>query len=425
MGSVYLGQHELLGHKAALKILPRTHASQSSYLARFIREAQSAARLSHPNIARVVELEASGSINYMVMEYIEGTDLNAKVKQEGPLDVMDAVEYVRQAALGLHYAHEQGFVHRDIKPANLMLDQHGMVNILDLGLAKVREDDDEAASLTQEFNEKVLGTADYLAPEQTVNSHDVDRRSDIYSLGCTLYFLLIGRAPFATGSVKDRMRAQRHTTPPNPLEKRPEIPAAIAEVYFRMMEKDPAARQQTAQEVADSLKAWLGQQALAAQRPRGDVPRRTPVRRSGDSSTTMPRMPPPGKVFRSGPSSRSGSGPKPPPGPGRSSSGSNVGPELSGLAFKEPTLPKAARPSDSSAGSFPVVSVTPPKAGVPPTGGRGRPAPKAAKRRSGFTLPAGLRLSQMNYAGLPLGFWLVALMAVVAIIGLGIAVLTK
>lgn len=175
MGSVYLGKHEVLGHKVALKILPRSHATQSSYLARFVREAQAAARLSHPNIARVVELETSGSIQYMVMDYVEGIDLNAKVKQEGPLDVADAVDFVRQAALGLHYAHEEGFVHRDIKPANLMLDKHGMIKILDLGLAKTREDDD-AASLTQEFNEKVLGTADYLAPEQTVNSHDADRQ---------------------------------------------------------------------------------------------------------------------------------------------------------------------------------------------------------------------------------------------------------
>lgn len=437
MGSVYLGQHEVLGHKAALKILPRSHATQSSYLARFVREAQAAAQLSHPNIARVVELETSGSIHYMVMEYIEGIDLNAKVKQEGPLDVLDAVDFVRQAALGLHYAHDQGFVHRDIKPANLMLDRHGMVKILDLGLAKTREDDEAAASLTQEFNEKVLGTADYLAPEQTINSHDVDRRSDIYSLGCTLYFLLIGRAPFAKGSVKERMQAQRHSVPPNPLEERPEIPAAIAEVYFRMMEKDPAARQQTAQEIAESLKAWLGQQALATQRPRADSPRRPGVRRSGSSSsTTMPRTPPPGKIYRSGPSSRSGSGPKPTPtpAPGRAAPASQSAIDLSGLAFNEPR-------GDASAGKFPAINVAVDKASPAPSVVRPAAAPKAVApaktaARSGklpklpaIKLPAGLpslsSLSDKEFAGQPLMFWLIAAGAGLAVIGLGIAVWMK
>lgn len=438
MGSVYLGKHEVLGHKAALKILPRSHATQSSYLARFIREAQAAARLSHPNIARVVELETTGSIHYMVMEYIEGIDLNAKVKAEGPLEIADAVDFIRQAALGLHYAHDQGFVHRDIKPANLMLDKHGMVKILDLGLAKTR-DDDEAASLTQEFNEKVLGTADYLAPEQTVNSHDVDRRSDIYALGCTLYFLLIGRAPFAKGSIKERMQAQRHSVAPNPLEERPEIPAAIAEIYFRMMEKDPAARQQTAQEVADSLKAWLGQQALAAQRPRTDGSRRPSARRTGGSSTTIPRLPPPGKVYRSGPGSSSGgssgSFPKMPPGGGRPTSGPRSSVDLSGLSFKDPAG------SGSSAARFPAINVASAagtkKSPPPATAGRGTAAkaPPAARSRSAsswldrlprLTLPTGLPalrgLGQRDFAGQPLAFWLVAGGAVIAVIGLGIAV---
>jgi serine/threonine protein kinase len=439
MGSVYLGKHEVLGHKAALKILPRSHATQSSYLERFIREAQAAARLAHPNIARVVELETGGAIHFMVMEYVEGIDLNAKVKQEGPLEIVDAVDYVRQAALGLHHAHEEGFVHRDIKPANLMLDKHGMIKILDLGLAKTRADDD-AASLTQEFNEKVLGTADYLAPEQAVNSHDADRRADIYALGCTLYFLLIGRAPFAKGSVKERIRAQRHDAAPNPLEERPEIPAAIAEVYFRMMEKNPDARQQTAQEVADSLKAWLGQQALASQRPRPETARRSAVRRSPGSSTRMPAVAPPGRVYRSGPGSGSGAMPRPGPVAPRPPATSRSGVDLSSLSFNTPS------DSRSTAGGFPMIDVGggtgPAKPGAnaaairtasstaaePPT----RRPTAGMKNIPRLRLPAWLpslpslaSLGKREIAGLPLPFWLFVGVVVLTGIGLGVAVWQK
>ena len=200
---------------------------------------------------------------------------------------------MRQAALGLHEAHEHGFVHRDIKPANLMLDVHGVIKVLDLGLAKTRADDDEAGSLTMEFKEKTLGTADYVAPEQATDSHRADRRADIYSLGCTLYYLLVGAAPFAAGSIKDRLKAQIHAKPPSPLDKRPDVPADLVELYFRMMQKDPAARPQTAKDVADALQAWLarhggagGQAAASGQRP-------VVARRAGDGSSVIRRPPTP------------------------------------------------------------------------------------------------------------------------------------
>lgn len=291
MGSVYLARHTRLGGDVAIKVLPTKRVQDGSYLERFTREAQAACRLSHPNIARVVDLDsaADGKIHFMVMEYIDGIDLHAKVKQEGPLDVIMAVDCLRQAALGLHYAHEHGFVHRDIKPANLMLDVHGSIKVLDLGLAKTRADDDEAGSLTMEFKEKTLGTADYVAPEQATDSHRADRRADIYSLGCTLYYLLVGAAPFAVGSIKDRLKAQIHAKPPSPLEKRPDVPADLVEFYFRMMQKDPAARPQTAQEVADTLQAWLAKQGGGGQH--GTAARERPVvaRRSGDGSSVIRR----------------------------------------------------------------------------------------------------------------------------------------
>jgi hypothetical protein len=209
------------------------------------------------------------------------------VKRDGPLEVREAAELIRQTALGLHYAHEEGLIHRDIKPANLILDKRGTVKVLDLGLALAH--DDERSSLTREHDEKVLGTADYLAPEQARDSHLADRRSDIYALGCTLYYLLVGKAPFAAGTLAERIRAHMNQPAPNLLEKRPDVPTAIAELYFRMMEKHPEARQQTAQEVADALANWLAGATSSRGRGRSEPPRRPAPRRQGEPAAPARR----------------------------------------------------------------------------------------------------------------------------------------
>jgi serine/threonine-protein kinase len=217
MSSVYLAEHTTLHGLVAIKVLPVKRVDQTSYLARFEREAREAFRLNHPNIVRTIDLDTSGAIHFIAMEYVEGDDLHARVKQGGPLDVREAADCIRQAALGLQHAHEEGLVHRDIKPANLIIDKRGTVKILDFGLA-LANSDEEAASLTQTHDEKVLGTADYLAPEQARDSHLADRRSDIYALGCTLHYLLTGRAPFPKGSIAERIQAHLKKPPPNLLD---------------------------------------------------------------------------------------------------------------------------------------------------------------------------------------------------------------
>jgi eukaryotic-like serine/threonine-protein kinase len=405
MSSVYLAEHATLKSKAAVKVLPVKRVDQTSYLARFEREARQSARLNHPNIVRTFDLDTAGSIHFIAMEYIDGTDLHAKVKRDGPLPVREAAEYVRQAALGLQHAHEEGLIHRDIKPANLMLDGRGTVKVLDLGLALAGGDED--GSLTREHDEKVLGTADYLAPEQATDSHKADRRSDIYSLGCTLYYLLVGKPPFASGKLAERLQAHLTKPPPNLIEQRPDVPIAIADLYFRMLQKHPDGRPQSAQEVADALGAWLGMAPAAAGSTRPDTQRRPLPRRavgSHESATSV--------VVRSGPGSGS-SGIFPgvaPPSPGGSGSLAGTPSPSSIVRAQLPTT--APRPA-------PVAS-PPLRSGGPPSGVRIETAPTTA--HPGTSSP---RRRRRDIAGLPPAAWIAVGLGVILAIGLAVAVAVK
>lgn len=255
MSSVYLAEHVLMNRRVAIKVLPKERVNDSSYLARFRREARAAAALDHPNIVRAYDIGNEGNIHFLVMEYVEGRDLQAIVREQGPLDPVTAAEYIRQAALGLHHAHQAGLIHRDVKPSNLLVDKNGTVKLLDLGLARFTGE--EQASLTLAYDENVLGTADYLAPEQAINSHAVDARADIYSLGCTLYYLLTGHPPFAEGTLPQRLMAHQKHPPPSIKKQRPDVPDDLIRICMRMMAKKPAARYQSMLEVADTLAEWL------------------------------------------------------------------------------------------------------------------------------------------------------------------------
>jgi serine/threonine-protein kinase len=432
MSSVYLAENPTLRQRVAIKVLPLKRVEESSYLARFEREAQTAARLSHHNITRAFDLDISGSIHFIVMEYVEGTDLQVKVKAEGPLDVREAADFIRQAAVGLHYAHDEGLVHRDIKPANLMLDRKGTVKILDLGLAL--GDDEEDASITREHDEKVLGTADYLAPEQAKDSHLADRRSDVYALGCTLFYLLVGKAPFAKGSLGERVRAHMNEPPPNLLEIRSDVPAEIAELYFRMMAKDPNGRPQTAQEVADTLDAWLKSTSGARQQERPEPPRRSLRRTPGEktSGVDLRQLPPPGPVMRSGPGSRSGGlgGGGVPSGSGPRRGGSDAARRAPGSDVDLSSLSFPSSPSSGSRSTAKMPQVSSTVAPKPQAAAKPAPAAKPTKtagpgQRFGGAATALRGFFKKQVAGLPIGFWIVVGIALIAAAGLAFAVINR
>lgn len=255
MSTVYLAEHVLMHQRRAIKVLPKHRVHDSSYLARFRLEAQATARLDHRNIVRAYDIDHEKDQHYIVMEYVRGRDLQGMIKEDGPLPLDVACRYIVQAAEGLEHAHEIKLIHRDIKPANLLVDERGVVKMLDLGLALFTNS--EMASLTIAHNENVLGTADYLSPEQALNSHQVDHRADIYSLGCTLYFLLTGHPPFPEGTLAQRISKHQNQMPEDLRKERPDCPRDLADICMKMMQKKPQNRYQTAREVAEALSSWL------------------------------------------------------------------------------------------------------------------------------------------------------------------------
>ena len=242
MGAVYKALHTKLDRVVAVKILSRGRAGDQRAIARFEREMKAVGRIDHPHIVRAYDAREIDGPPVLVMEFVEGMDLGRLVHCLGPLPMADACELIRQTALGLQYIHEQGMVHRDLKPSNIMLTPQGTVKILDLGLARFHFDQSEKEMTN---SGQAMGTADYMAPEQASDSHAVDIRADIYSLGCTLYKLLAGSAPFEGSQYKgtfDKMTAhvQRPVTPIEHLL--PNIPRELAAVLEKMLAKDPAHR---------------------------------------------------------------------------------------------------------------------------------------------------------------------------------------
>lgn len=254
MGMVYLCEHKLMRRRVAVKVLPTAKAKDDAVKERFYREARAAAALDHPNIVHAYDIDQDGDLHFLVMEYVDGASLQEIVSRTGPMTATRAANYIRQAAVGLEHAHQAGLVHRDIKPGNILVDRGGVVKILDMGLARFFNDQDDI--LTRKYDENVLGTADYLAPEQALDSHEVDFRADIYSLGATFYFLLTGKTPLGDGTIGQKLMwlHSKQITPVHTI--RPDVPQGLSAVIAQMMAKSPAQRFPSLLAVAEALNPW-------------------------------------------------------------------------------------------------------------------------------------------------------------------------
>ena len=259
MGTVYLCEHAVVGRKVAVKVLPSSQSSNPTARARFYREARAAGVATHPNLVKAHDVDEENGIHFLVMDYVDGSSLQAIVARFGPLSIPRAANYIAQAALGLQAAADAGLVHRDVKPANIMLERNGTIRVLDLGLARFYEDNTDPLTLKYDEN-NVLGTADYVSPEQAIDSHDVDIRADIYSLGATFYFLLTGQTPFPMGRISQKLIWLQVKQPTAIRDLRPEVPAGLAAVVEKMMAKKPEDRYSTPGEVAKRLTPWIGAQ---------------------------------------------------------------------------------------------------------------------------------------------------------------------
>ncbi|MBN9121574.1 MAG: protein kinase, partial [Planctomycetes bacterium] len=300
MGKVYRAREAATGRPVALKVVRPALIENPTVRGRYAREVQTASQLSHPNIVGVFDAgEANGRV-YMAMEFVDGPDLARLIRDFEVFAVPEACEYARQVALGLEHAHASGFVHRDVKPSNVVVagERHvpqatepAVVKLLDLGLSRALDPFDMVApDLTRDHT--VVGTPDYMAPEQARDSKTVDPRADVYSLGCTLYFLLTGRVPFPAKGAIEKILAHQSEHPPPLQALRPDVPAAVAELVARMMAKRPENRFQTAGEVAAALEPHARYPEGAppvemVPRPRGEQARGAPAD-TGVSRSTFP-----------------------------------------------------------------------------------------------------------------------------------------
>jgi serine/threonine-protein kinase len=298
MGQVFRVRHMAMGRIVALKVLRKELVADEAAIGRFFREVEVISQLDHPNLVHAYDADVLNSIYFLALEYIDGVDLEKMVTEGGPLPIVQACDYIRQAALGLQYAHEKGLVHRDIKPANLLVAQAksgdsrvisltktgttrigaapwGVVKILDMGLARISQPpaDSKTRNLTTlAGNQVMLGTPDYMAPEQAIDFHRADIRADVYSLGCSFFFLLAGKPPFHGGSAPMKLIRHQQADPPPIEQMRPEVPPELATVVMKMLVKKLPDRYQTPGEIAEVLAGLMQTPDLLPPAPAPMVP---------------------------------------------------------------------------------------------------------------------------------------------------------
>jgi eukaryotic-like serine/threonine-protein kinase len=245
MGAVYKARQKKLFRMVAIKVLPFQFAKDALLSARFVREGKALAKLHHPQVVTAFDVGEAQGLPYLVMEYVDGTDLASHVRDMGPVGPGQAIQWIIQAAEGFEFAHRKGIIHRDIKPGNLLVDEAGNIKILDLGLARFEQEATGGGgfqdhSLTDAGH--FMGSVDFMSPEQAADTRDADARSDIYSLGCTLYFLLTGQRLFREDTVVKTILAHRDQLRPCSRDQRPNIPRDLDAVVRKMVAKSPADR---------------------------------------------------------------------------------------------------------------------------------------------------------------------------------------
>ncbi|HEY3967285.1 MAG TPA: FHA domain-containing serine/threonine-protein kinase [Planctomycetaceae bacterium] len=269
MACLYLAENRNSGERVALKVISDKHKTDAGMLTRLKIEARAGKKLKHPAVIRTFDIHTTddvfGETMYLVMEFVAGVNLEELVNLKGPIPPAHAADFVRQTAEGLQHAHAAGLVHRDVKPGNLLVDAKGAIKILDFGLALLdarKDEDADEFSLAMIFGHNCLGTADYIAPEQSVDSFAIDRRADIYSLGCTLYVALSGKLPYPMASSMDKLEGHRSRPAPPICEVAKNIPAGLGSVVAKMMAKRPDDRYQTMAEVAVALQPFAKRQPV-------------------------------------------------------------------------------------------------------------------------------------------------------------------
>lgn len=253
MGQVFKGEHMVLGRVSAIKVLPLDKTTDYA-ISNFHREIKLQARMDHPNLVRAYDAGHDGKVHFLVTEYVPGHDLRRLIRNQGKLTVAEAAGVVMQIAQGLYYAHQQGLIHRDIKPGNILVTEDGTAKLSDLGLSGFVDNEIEDPRAG-----KIVGTADYLAPELIRNPREVSTVTDIYSLGCTLYYSITGKVPFPGGSAKEKARRHLNEHPWHPRQFSTDVSEEFVELIADMMEKDPQKRIQSAEEVANRLEPWANE----------------------------------------------------------------------------------------------------------------------------------------------------------------------